>query len=101
MMTKAGARARYMLIPEAFKATISYDSDKLPKVIKLESKTARGKAIGIKSAKEKNNKRATTCHSKPLPTRSSMYFQRKSIKNKNIEMKKVPRNGPINAFMTN
>ena len=100
MIKNAGIRALYILTPEALSATISYDSERFPNVIKLDSNTAKGKAIGIKSAREKNKSRATTCHSNPLPTRSSMYFQRNSIKNKNIEMKKVPRKGPIKAFTT-
>jgi hypothetical protein len=29
-----------------------------------------------------------------------MYFHRNNIRNKNIEMKKVPRKGPMNALTT-
>ena len=79
--------------------TANADSDKLPKVIKLERRTDRGNAIGIKSAMAKNNSLTTTCHSKPFPIKSSMYFHRNNIKNKNIEIKKVAKKGPIKAFI--
>lgn len=100
MMRKAGLSERYILTPEALSATISYDSAKFPNVIKLDNKTESGNAIGIRSAREKKIRRATTCQSKPLPTRSSMYFQRKSIRNRNIDIKNVPKKGPIKALTT-
>ena len=39
--------------------------------------------------------------SKPLPTRSSKYFQMVCINSKNNATKKVPINGPINDLRNN
>jgi hypothetical protein len=75
-------------------ATNSKLSERFPKVIRPATMIVRGMAMGTKSAKEKNISLANKSGAMPLPTSSSINFQRNCIKNRNIDKKKVTAKGP-------
>src|SRR5436190_5295701 len=87
-------------IPEAFTATNSILSPRLPKVINDESKTASGKARGTNAALWYHINSNITFVERPLPTKSSIHNQ----KNCNIKTSSVIKNtaikGPTNALIT-
>lgn len=59
-----------------------------------DSNTARGNAMGTRLAEVYISNSAITGNSRPLPTKSSMYFQRNCINSTNTTMKNVSMNGP-------
>jgi hypothetical protein len=61
-----------------------------------ESRIAKGRAIGTSVEEAYISNCNTTYHSKPLPTRSSMYLKRNCINKINNAIKKVSIKGPIN-----
>ena len=62
--------------PADLKANSSLFSPILPKSIMDDNKMAIGNDIGIRLSVEKNKSSAIVESSKPLPTKSSMYFHR-------------------------
>jgi hypothetical protein len=56
---------------------------------------ANGRANGISEAETKNNNSRITKTPKPLPIKSSMYFQKNCMINMNMEIQKVTTKGPI------
>jgi hypothetical protein len=81
-------------IPEAFMAVSSINSPKLPKVISEESRMAKGKANEKVVSETKPSSLKIITHSRPLPTRSSTYFQTNCINRINTAMKNVRTKGP-------
>ncbi len=63
-------------IPDAFMATNSYDSPKLPKVIMVLSSMAKGKAKGTQLAATYKITFPKVNKSSPLPTNSSIHNQK-------------------------
>ena len=91
-----GRMKRSREIPADLIATSSKLSPKLPKVMMEEISMASGSASGIAVAVTYNVSSKMLARSRPLPTRSSMYFQKNCITNTNSVMKKVAINGPTN-----
>ena len=89
MNRKTGRKMRIKDMPLAFMDTNSKLSDRFPKVIKPATITVIGSAIGTKSANESPINFSNTRVVMPLPTNSSMYFQRNCIKNRNKLSKNV------------
>jgi hypothetical protein len=54
----------------------------------------RGNASGTKVMEAKNKSFTIIYHSRPFPTRSSIYFQTNCIRRMKREMKKVMISGP-------
>lgn len=86
--------ARCNDIPDAFMAVSSMNSPKFPKVINDESRMANGKANEIVVSETKPSNFRMITHSRPLPTRSSTYFQTNCINSINTAMKNVSTKGP-------
>ena len=93
--TSNGLMKRSKEMPADFIATNSKLSPRLPNVmiedIKIDNGNANGIAVAVTYAVslrmfEKSN---------PLPTKSSMYFQKNCITRINRVMKKVAMNGPM------
>jgi hypothetical protein len=60
-----------------------------------ERRIARGRAIATLVAEAYISSWSMTCHSKPLPIRSSMYLNKNNINKMNITIKKVTIKGLI------
>jgi len=95
MKTNVGLKILKREIPLAFNATSSKLSDKFPNVINPATIMVKGNAIGTKSANDKKISFTMTKAGIPLPTSSSMYFQRNCIKNRNKLNTNVTKNGPM------
>jgi hypothetical protein len=98
---KRGRIKRINDIPEDFNATSSKLSPSLPKVIIEESNMAIGIASITMVALAYIMNWVSVKKSRPLPTRSSIYFQRVCIIRTNSAIKNVAMNGHMNAFKTN
>ncbi len=85
-------------MPEDFMATSSKFSPSLPKVIIEDSKMAIGNASVTNVALAYTINLVSVKTSRPLPTRSSMYFQRICIISTKRVIKNVTINGPIKAL---
>ena len=81
-------------IPADFIASNSLFSPKFPSVISDARSVAKGSAMGTSPAEAYTSNSTITFHSSPLPTKSSIYFQRNCIKRMNMAMKKVITSGP-------
>ena len=94
----SGRIKRSREIPADFMATNSKLSPRFPKVIIEEIRMA----IGIAKARREAPAYQINCPmvtiSKPLPTKSSIYFQSICIINTNTAMKKVIMKGPIKVL---
>jgi hypothetical protein len=75
-------------------AVNSMYSPRLPNVISEESSTAKGKAREIMVIETRKSNFPMMKNSKPLPTKSSTYFQTNCMSRMKSEMKKVSTNGP-------
>lgn len=82
-------------IPLVFNAINSNFSEREPKHMIEERRIERGNASGTKAADAKNNNSRITYHSRPFPTRSSIYFQRNCISRIKSTIKNVATKGPI------
>jgi len=96
--TSKGLMKRSKEIPADLIATNSKLSPRLPNVmideIKIESGNAKGIAVAVTYAVSLSKLE----NSNPLPTKSSIYFQKNCITNMNKVMKKVAMNGPMKDF---
>ena len=93
--TNKGLMKRSKEIPADLIATNSKLSPRFPNVIIDDIKIDRGKANGIAVAVTYAVSFRIFEKSNPLPTKSSMYFQKNCITKMNRVMKKVAMNGPI------
>ena len=99
METKNNGRInRSKDMPEDLIATSSKFSPSFPKVIIEESKMAIGSARVTKVALAKIRNFISVIISRPLPTRSSIYFHNICIMNTNSVMKNVAIKGHTKAF---
>src|SRR6185369_5573817 len=86
-------------IPEDLMATSSKLSPRLPKVMIEEIRMAMGMASVSKEELMYHKNFPMVHRSSPLPTRSSIYFQRFCIISTKKAMKNVTMNGPRNDLM--
>ena len=91
----SGRIKRNKEIPEDLMATNSKLSPRLPNVIIEEIRIAMGMARVNKEALTYHKNCPMVIKSKPLPTRSSMYFHRLCIIKTKNAIKNVAINGPI------
>ena len=96
--TNKGLINRNNEIPADFMATNSKLSPRLPKVMMEEIKIASGNANGIAVAVTYAVSSKMLVSSNPLPTKSSIYFQKNCITNTKRVMKKVAMKGPTKDF---
>ena len=90
-----GIMTRLTETPPAFIATSSYFSPKLPMVIMEAKRTAIGSAMGTNVAEAYMRSSAMTENSRPLPTKSSTYFQTNCMRSTSTERVKVSTSGPM------
>ncbi len=88
-------------MPADFMASSSLFSPRLPIVMMAAKRVASGRAMGMFMAAAYPNNSRITPNSSPLPTRSSMYLQRKFIRKMNATMKNVRTIGPMYDFRMN
>ena len=87
------------LIPDARIAFISLSSDNLPKVIKVDNKTAIGTDKAMIQARFKNRYSRIVRISKPLPRKRSIALKRKFIKRRKVIINNEKKKGIIISRM--
>ena len=100
-MTISGRKVCIREIPAALMAVNSLLSPKFPKVIKEDSRMARGNAWGISISHMYHRNWAITSSVRPFPIRSSTYRHKNCIISTNWQMKKVPTNNSANCLVIN
>ena len=87
------------LMPDARIAFISLSSDNLPKVIKVDNKTAIGTDKAMIQARFKNRYSKIVRTSNPLPRKRSIALKRKFIKRRKVIINNEKKKGIIISRM--